>query len=90
MKEQILKRLENLFQNKLGVTIKKEHYGEHLFGQKINLNPRHLVYIFFFIREEFNIYIDNKHIINGSFSTINNIVCIIYEALQANKKEVVT
>lgn len=85
----IEKKLIEILRIRIGVNIDEEQKDEHLFSKKVNMAPRNLVYLYFFIQEEFDIEIDNKYILDGSFSTIKSIVDIIYETLKAKEKTVV-
>ena len=84
-KNKIIEKLSSLFHDRMQISIEKAGMNENLLGGKCNLYPRDLIYLYYFIQEEFEIEIDKKYILDGSFSTINNIADIIYESLQAKE-----
>lgn len=77
-KDEINRVICRLLNKKLGVKIDNSLYNAHLFSSEISLQPRQLVYLYFLIEEEFSISINTKYIINNCFSSLNNIVEIIY------------
>lgn len=86
MKSEILDKINKILLEKLHITIKEEYYNEDLLGKANKLASRDLLYLFFFIQEEFNISIDSKYILEGNFNTINNIIDIVHKTLQVKEK----
>lgn len=73
-----------IFEQRLQVNLKnyKDNYcDEEIFGQYMRFNASDMLYVYFDIEKDFKIEIPEEAIINGSFSTINNIVNIIYKQI---------
>ena len=86
-KKTIKKKIELILKNRMNIIISEDDLDVHLLGKELDWMPRKLVYLYFFIQEEFDIEIDKKYILDGSFSTINSIIDIIYGAV--NFKELI-
>lgn len=86
----IKRKLLYLVRKKTDQEIDETFYSENLFSEEINFSARDLLYLYFFIQDEFDIEINKKYILDGSFSTINSIVDIIDEALQTKEKATVS
>ena len=78
-------KLIEMLKEKLSIIIDENLFNEHFMSEKIKMPPRVLVYMFFCIQEEFAIQIGKRYINNNSFTSINNVVDIIYEI--NNRKE---
>ena len=80
VKDRLQKILMQRFNINLG-TQWQDIQDEHLLGSKIRMAPRDLLYLHSDIEKEFNIKIPEKHIVDGKFSSINNIVQIVCDEL---------
>ncbi len=87
IEKRFLKMLEKRFNKELAkyLSIEKD---QHLLGHKVGFGPSELLYLYFDTEKEFGITISEEHIASGRFSTLNNIVKIIFDEIQskADKK----
>ena len=81
----ILEKLISIFKSRLNTDFEKlpEYETLKLFGNKINLLPYEMVYIFFDIEKEFSITISEDDIMNDKLTTIELIVDMIKEHLNS-------
>lgn len=76
IKEIVLKIFEGRFD--INLTEQWENMqDEHFLGSRMRLAPRDLLYLHGDIEKEFDIKISQEHIVNGKFTSLNNIVNII-------------
>jgi peptide maturation system acyl carrier-related protein len=68
---EVEERLKNIFKRRLNLEIKDNN--EQLFGFKIGLSARDLIYICLDIEKEFNISIDDECIDNHRLTTFDSI-----------------
>ncbi len=83
-KRNIEKELENIFVKRFKLDFTEmdiEAKNDYLLGSNIKLTPRDLLYVFVDIEEEFKITIPESYIIEGKFSTFNNILQIIKDEI---------
>ena len=80
--ENVNRRLLKLFEEKMSYDFNEDYMDMHFFSSKIGMQPRHLLYLYFFIEEEFDIRIPQDCIISEEFSTFSSICNIILRELQ--------
>lgn len=64
-------------------------FDEQLLGRKFCFAPTDLIYLYFDIEEKLGIKIPEDAVVQGCFTTINNIVNMICNQLQNQSKEAV-
>ncbi len=87
IKNKLVKIFESRFDMNLTVRW-DDMQDEHFLGSKMRLAPRDLLYLHYDIEKEFDIKIAEEHIVNGKFSSLNNIVHIISCELKEKESEV--
>lgn len=87
IKEKLLKIFESRFDMNL-TELWEDLQEEHFLGSKMRMAPRDLLYLHYDIEKEFDIKIAQEHIVNGKFSSLNNIVHIINYELKEKESEV--
>ncbi len=83
----IEKELIKLFNSRLGIPKifwNKKRRSMNLLGKEIGFLPSFLLYLFFYIEEEFEITIPQDEIVSGRFNSFKNIFDVIQT--QVNKK----
>lgn len=83
-REHVKYRLINLFKTKMFYDFDVGKMDIHFFNNNIGMQPRHLLYLYFFVENEFEIKIPENCIISGAFCTFNNICDIIFQELNRN------
>jgi peptide maturation system acyl carrier-related protein len=79
-KDNIEIRLNDIFKDRFKIDFdgkEKELLNANLLGSSIYLTPTDLLYLFRDIENEFDINIPQKEVVDGKFSSFNNIVEII-------------
>ncbi|AGF55624.1 acyl carrier protein [Clostridium saccharoperbutylacetonicum] len=75
IKNEIAEVMDKLF----NIQIDEESLDEPLLGKRLKLTARDLVYLYFEIKNIWNINISEESIISGKFHTINSIITLIQE-----------
>ena len=72
--------MEYILENRLGICISKvcvDYKIENLLGEKIRMEARDLLYLFFEAEKEFGIIISQESILTDEFVSLNAIVHVI-------------
>lgn len=88
----IHEKLKKIFLIRFGIDldfIAKDNFDKHLLGKEFTLAPRDLVYLYIDIKKEFGISLSDEDVAVGGFSTMNNIIKLIYRELLQHEKVVV-
>lgn len=87
IKSDIASKLNGIMEKRFNINI-SEHDADildkHLLGEDMGFAARDLLYLFFDVENVFNVKIDKKYILNGKFTSFNNIVEIIYSELHGD------
>ncbi|MFT8351180.1 hypothetical protein [Clostridium saccharoperbutylacetonicum] len=75
IKNEIAEVMDKLF----NIQIDEYSLDEPLLGKRLKLTARDLVYLYFQIKNIWNINISEESIISGKFHTINSIITLIQE-----------
>lgn len=75
IKNKIVEVMDKLF----NIQIDEDSLDEPLLGKRLKLTARDLVYLYFEIKNIWNINISEESIISGKFHTINSIITLIQE-----------
>jgi peptide maturation system acyl carrier-related protein len=78
--------LKDILYRKFGINLEDysfEDLNKELLGKTFKLNARDLLYLYHEIEKSFNITIPEKDIVDGKFHTINGIIEIIQNQLEA-------
>ncbi|AQR94476.1 MULTISPECIES: hypothetical protein [Clostridium] len=75
IKNEIAEVMDKLF----NIQIDEDSLDEPLLGKRLKLTARDLVYLYFEIKNIWNINISEESIISGKFHTINSIITLIQE-----------
>ncbi|WP_459481191.1 hypothetical protein [Clostridium saccharoperbutylacetonicum] len=75
IKNEIAEVMDKLF----NIQIDEYSLDEPLLGKRLKLTARDLVYLYFEIKNIWNINISEESIISGKFHTINSIITLIQE-----------
>ncbi len=76
----IKEELVGIFRKRLNIDFikwDKDYYSKNLLGEEIQLSARDLLYIFFDVKNRFNITIPQEDIANGKFSTFEGIFEVV-------------
>ncbi len=80
LSDNIKEELMGIFRKRLNIDFikwDKDYYSKNLLGEEIQLSARDLLYIFFDVKNRFNITIPQEDIANGKFSTFEGIFEVV-------------
>ncbi len=80
MSDKIKEGLLKIFNQRFNIDFTKwdkDYYTKNLLGEEIQLSARDLLYIFFDVKNRFNITIPQEDIANGKFSTFEGIFEVV-------------
>lgn len=83
-REEIAATLQAILIKRFGLDWQKydaKILDEHFFGEELRMAPRNLLYIFVAVEQEFGITIPEEDVVEGRFTSFNNIVGIIEKQL---------
>lgn len=80
-------KLNKIFIDKFNINFLDSKSGikkkDNLLGYKFKFQPRDLIYLLYYIEEEFNITITEQDISSIKFNTLDNIIFIVNKNLKA-------
>jgi peptide maturation system acyl carrier-related protein len=82
---EIMDRMKYIIENRLGICISKicaDYRTENLLGEKIRMEARYLLYLFFEAEKEFGIHISQESILAYEFASLNGIVQVIKKHIE--------
>ncbi len=80
--------LLNIFSQRFNIDFTKwdkDYYSKNLLGEEIQLSARDLLYIFFDVKNQFNITIPQEEIANAKFTTFGGILEIVQNEMKQRK-----
>ncbi len=85
LSDNIKEELMEIFNKRFNIDFTKwdkDYYSKNLLGEEIQLSARDLLYIFFDVKNRFNITIPQEEIANGKFTTFGGIMEIVQNELK--------
>jgi peptide maturation system acyl carrier-related protein len=82
--DDVLERIEHIIEDRLGISIRnisKEYKTENFLGEKIRMEARDLLYLFFEVEKGFKISIPKESILKEEFSTLDGIAQVVRKHL---------